>query len=159
MANFDFYLCLRINFHTSSFWALILPARGPYRVLISQKTWVLVGSLSQSLEVLFSFRGSEQESINGDIISLSSVQNSCNSGSLISFYTLNSCEEYQLGLHVFNAMREKCNTCVKDTEIHLTYYLFPLTRLSLVFLTDGFRHQSSACAFLWAKLGFKFIDR
>ena len=24
LANFDFFLCLRINFHTSSFWVLIL---------------------------------------------------------------------------------------------------------------------------------------
>ena len=29
LANFDFYLCLRINFHTSSFWVLILAALGP----------------------------------------------------------------------------------------------------------------------------------
>ena len=34
LANFDFYLCLRINFHTSSFWVLILAAGGPYWVLI-----------------------------------------------------------------------------------------------------------------------------
>ena len=38
LANFDFYLCLRINFHTLSFWVLILAAGGPYWwVLISQK--------------------------------------------------------------------------------------------------------------------------
>ena len=30
LANFDFHLCLRINFHTSSFWVLILAASGPY---------------------------------------------------------------------------------------------------------------------------------
>ena len=30
LANFDFYLCLRINFHKSSFWVLILAAGGPY---------------------------------------------------------------------------------------------------------------------------------
>ena len=55
LANFDFYLCLRINFHTSSFWVLILAAGGPYLVLISQKN----GSLSQSLGVFISFRDSE----------------------------------------------------------------------------------------------------
>ena len=54
LANFDFYLCLRINFHTSSFWVLILAAGGPYWVLISQKD----GSLSQSLGVPISFRDS-----------------------------------------------------------------------------------------------------
>ena len=54
LANFDFYLCLRINFHTSSFWVLILAASGPYWVLISQKN----GSLSQSLGVLISLGGS-----------------------------------------------------------------------------------------------------
>ena len=43
LANFDFYLCLRINFHTSSFWVLILAARGPYWVLISQKNGSLLG--------------------------------------------------------------------------------------------------------------------
>ena len=37
VGNFDFYLCLRINFHTSLFWVLILAAGGPYWVLISQK--------------------------------------------------------------------------------------------------------------------------
>ena len=47
LANFDFYLCLRINFHTSAFWVLILAAgvligslfhkkMGPYWVLISK---------------------------------------------------------------------------------------------------------------------------
>ena len=36
LANFDFDLCLRINFHTSSFWVLILAAWGPYWVLISK---------------------------------------------------------------------------------------------------------------------------
>ena len=51
-------LCLRINFHTWSFWVLILAAGGPYWVLISQKKWVLIGSLSQSLGVFISFRGS-----------------------------------------------------------------------------------------------------
>ena len=60
LANFDFYLCLRINFHTSSFWVLILAARGPYWVLISQKKWVLIGSFSQSLGVFISFRDSGQ---------------------------------------------------------------------------------------------------
>ena len=54
LPNFDFYLCLRVKFHESSFWVLILAAGGPYWVLISQKN----GSLSQSLGVLFSFRGS-----------------------------------------------------------------------------------------------------
>ena len=43
MANFDFYLCLRINFHTSSFWVLILAAGGPYWVLISPKNGSLLG--------------------------------------------------------------------------------------------------------------------
>ena len=43
LANFDFYLCLRINFHTSSFWVLILAASGPYWVLISQKNGSLLG--------------------------------------------------------------------------------------------------------------------
>ena len=44
MANFDLYLCLRINFHTLSFWVLILAAGGPYWVLIfSQKNGSLLG--------------------------------------------------------------------------------------------------------------------
>ena len=43
LANFDFYLCLRINFHTSSFRVLILAAGGPYWVLISQKNGPLMG--------------------------------------------------------------------------------------------------------------------
>ena len=43
LANFDLYLCLRINFHTSSFWVLILAAGGPYWVLISQKNASLLG--------------------------------------------------------------------------------------------------------------------
>ena len=54
LANFDFDLCLRINFHTSSFWVLILAAGGPYWVLISQKN----GSLSLSFGVFISFRDS-----------------------------------------------------------------------------------------------------
>ena len=54
LANFDFHLCLRFDFHTLSFWVLILAALGPYWVLISQKN----GSLSQSLGVFLSFRGS-----------------------------------------------------------------------------------------------------
>ena len=33
LANFDFYLCLRINFHTSSFWVLILAAGGLLGIL------------------------------------------------------------------------------------------------------------------------------
>ena len=48
LANLDFYLCLRINFHTSSFWVLILAAGGLYRVLISQKNglyWILISKL------------------------------------------------------------------------------------------------------------------
>ena len=48
LANFDFYLCLRINFHTSSFWALILAASGPYWVLISQKNGSLLGPYLQA---------------------------------------------------------------------------------------------------------------
>ena len=43
LANFDFYLCLRINFHTSSFRVLIFAASGPYWVLISQKNGPLLG--------------------------------------------------------------------------------------------------------------------
>ena len=43
LANFDFYLCLRINFHTSSFWVLILAAGGPNWVLISKKNGSLLG--------------------------------------------------------------------------------------------------------------------
>ena len=43
LANFDFYVCLRINFHASSFWGLILAAGGPYWVLISQKNGSLLG--------------------------------------------------------------------------------------------------------------------
>ena len=45
LANFDFYLCLRTNFHTPSFRVLILAAGGPCWVLISQKMgpyWVLI---------------------------------------------------------------------------------------------------------------------
>ena len=37
VGKFDFYLCLHINFHTLTFWVLILAAGGPYGVLISQK--------------------------------------------------------------------------------------------------------------------------
>ena len=48
LANFDFYLCLRINYHTSSFWALILAASGPYWVLISQKNGSLLGPYLQA---------------------------------------------------------------------------------------------------------------
>ena len=36
LANFHFYLCLRFNFHTSSFWVLILAAGGPSE---AQKVW------------------------------------------------------------------------------------------------------------------------
>ena len=43
LANFHFHLCLRFNFHTSSFWVLILAAGGPYWVLISQKNGSLLG--------------------------------------------------------------------------------------------------------------------
>ena len=42
-SNFDFYLCLCINFHTSSFRVLIFAASGPYWVLISQKNGPLLG--------------------------------------------------------------------------------------------------------------------
>ena len=48
LANFDFYLCLRINFHTSSLWVLILAAEGPYWVLISQKNGSLLGPYLKS---------------------------------------------------------------------------------------------------------------
>ena len=37
LANFDFYVCLRVKFHKSLFWVLILAAGGPYWVSISQK--------------------------------------------------------------------------------------------------------------------------
>ena len=43
LASFGFYLCLRINFHTSSFWVLILAAGGPYWVLILKKNGSLLG--------------------------------------------------------------------------------------------------------------------
>ena len=43
VGNFDFYLCLRINFHTSLFWVLIFASGGPYWVLISQKYGSLLG--------------------------------------------------------------------------------------------------------------------
>ena len=43
LPNFDFYLCLRVKFHESSFWVLILAAGGPYWVLISQKNGSLLG--------------------------------------------------------------------------------------------------------------------
>ena len=56
LANFDYYLCLRINFHTSSFWVLILAAGGPYWVLISHK----YGSLPQSLGSLIFLRQCER---------------------------------------------------------------------------------------------------
>ena len=61
LTNFYVYLCLRINFHISLFWVLILADGGPYWVLISQKKWVLIWSLSQSLEVPNSFRDSAME--------------------------------------------------------------------------------------------------
>ena len=60
-SNFDFYLCLHINFHTSLFRVFIFAASGPYWVLISQKKWVLIWSLSQSLEVPNNFRDSAME--------------------------------------------------------------------------------------------------
>ena len=53
LANFDFYLCLRINFHTSSFWVLILAAGGPYWVLISQKNGSLLICRQCNSEKLF----------------------------------------------------------------------------------------------------------
>ena len=43
LANFDFYLCLRIEFRKSSFWVPILAAGGPYWVPISQKVGSLLG--------------------------------------------------------------------------------------------------------------------
>ena len=43
MPNFDFYVCLRIKFHKSSFWVLILAAGGPYWVSISQRNGSLLG--------------------------------------------------------------------------------------------------------------------
>ena len=53
LANFDFHLCLRINFRFGSlFWLLAVL---PYWVLIPQKD----GSLSQSLGVLISFGSCE----------------------------------------------------------------------------------------------------
>ena len=54
-ANFDFYLCLCVKFHKSSFWVLILVAGGPYWVLISQRMgpyWVLISKLEGSFLVL-----------------------------------------------------------------------------------------------------------
>ena len=51
LPNFDFYLCLRVKFHKSSFWVFILAAWGPFWVPISQK----VRSLFQSLGVPISF--------------------------------------------------------------------------------------------------------
>ena len=43
MPNFDFYVCLCVKFHKSSLWVLILAARGPYWVSISQKNRSLLG--------------------------------------------------------------------------------------------------------------------
>ena len=43
LPNFDFYVCLRVKFHKSSFWVHILAAGGPYWVLISQKNGSLLG--------------------------------------------------------------------------------------------------------------------
>ena len=43
LPNFDFYVCLRVKFHKSSFWVLILAAGGPYWVSISQKNGSLLG--------------------------------------------------------------------------------------------------------------------
>ena len=48
MANFDFFLCLRVKFHKSLFWVPILAAGGPHWVLISQKMgpyWVPMSKL------------------------------------------------------------------------------------------------------------------
>ena len=36
LANLDFYFCLRVKFHKSSFWIPILAAEGPYLM----KSWV-----------------------------------------------------------------------------------------------------------------------
>ena len=44
----DFYVCLCVKFHKSSFWVLILAAGGPYWVSISQKMgpyWVPISKL------------------------------------------------------------------------------------------------------------------
>ena len=35
LAKFDFYLCLRINFHTSSFWVLIFTKLGSFTQIMS----------------------------------------------------------------------------------------------------------------------------
>ena len=63
LANFDFYLCLRINFHTSSFWVLFLAAGGPYWVLISQKNGSLLGPYLKAW---------------GSLLVLETVQTCCN---------------------------------------------------------------------------------
>ena len=64
----DFYVCLRVKFHKSSFWVLILAAGGPYWVSISQKKWVPIGSLSQSLGVPNSFGDSDTDKIEAFVI-------------------------------------------------------------------------------------------
>ena len=43
LPNLDFYVCLGVKFHESSFWVLILAAGGPYWVSISQKNGSLLG--------------------------------------------------------------------------------------------------------------------
>ena len=70
LANFDFYLCLRINFHTSSFWVLILAARGPYWVLISHKNGSLLGPYIKARGVFISFRGSAFGRLSGGWVEL-----------------------------------------------------------------------------------------
>ena len=67
LANFDFYLCLRINFHTLSFWVLILAASGPYWVLISQKNGSLLGPYLKAW---------------GSLLVLEAVQHLCRGASL-----------------------------------------------------------------------------
>ena len=72
MPNFDFYVCLRIKFHKSSFWVLILAAGGPYWVSISQKNGSLLGPYLEawgSLIVLVSVLIASKDMIPGVFIS------------------------------------------------------------------------------------------
>ena len=66
LANFDFFLCLRVKFHKLLFWVPIFAAGSPYWIPISQK----VGSLFLSLGVPISLGDSVAGEINWQALEL-----------------------------------------------------------------------------------------